>query len=93
MSYYTREAEYQELLSICRKNDIGSPRHLSAFITRKRLGRRFPSLAGDVDFSNGGTLHNGISPDYYGKLCRDLGFDGPRSKTYVTGFTPNGDLW
>lgn len=90
MYSYEEENEYQELLSICRDRRISSPAALTRYITNNRMDRRFPRLAGDVDFSNGNTLRNGIAPKYYRRLCRDLDFNNPfKKKISVTGFTPN----
>lgn len=85
-------SEYQRLLALCQENDIGTPRSLSWFITNNNIGYQFPTLAGDVKFSDGGMLENGISPKVYRDLCVDLNF-GRHNKNgvYVTKFTPNGE--
>lgn len=91
-SHYRKfNVEYQKLLAICRKRNISNPRELSWFITQNRIGYMFPTLTGDVEFSSGGTLENGISPAVYGCLCYDLGFERQnKNRIYVTKFTPNG---
>ncbi|MCQ2191261.1 MAG: hypothetical protein MJZ23_00170 [Paludibacteraceae bacterium] len=88
-----KEDEYQRLLDICRNMDFEAPYELSEYITDNNIGRYFPHLAGDVKFDDGSTLENGIAPESYGRLCRDLGFEGPKSYKYVTNFTPNKDLY
>lgn len=82
--------EYQRLLSLCRGNNIKDPKDLSRFITFNKIGLEFPNLAGDVEFSNGGVLENGISPTVYHDLCVDLKFTPYNKKgVYVTKYTPN----
>lgn len=88
-----KEDEYQRLLSLCRRKSIKRPVDLSDYITENDLGLRFPRLSGDVDFDNGYTLENGIAPSVYGRLCEDLGFNGPWTDTRVVKFTPNKDLY
>ena|GEM_PF-6015536 len=83
------EDEYQQLLEICRDMDFDSPIDLSEYITDNNIGQDFPLLTGDVKFDDGSLLENGIAPDIYGRLCRDLGFNRQSSSKYVTGFTPN----
>lgn len=84
------DSEYQRLLSLCRENDIEDPRQLSRFITNRRIGREFPNLAGDVEFSNGGVLENGIAPAVYHYLCVDLEFSQySKNQIHVTKYTPN----
>ncbi|MGN0029756.1 MAG: hypothetical protein ACI35Q_08540 [Marinilabiliaceae bacterium] len=63
---------------------------MSWFITNNRIGREFPNLAGDVEFSNGGVLENGISPAVYHDLCVDLEFSQySKNQIHVTKYTPN----
>lgn len=82
--------EYQRLLSLCRANNIKSPKYLSWFITNNKIGLEFPNLAGDVEFSNGGLLENGISPAVYHDLCVDLEFSRyNKNGIFVTKYTPN----
>lgn len=82
--------EYQRLLSLCRRNNIKNPKCLSWFITSNNIGLEFPNLAGDVEFSNGGVLVNGISPAVYRDLCVDLEFARyNKNGIYVTKYTPN----
>lgn len=86
-----RKSEYEMMLDICKQANLSSPFDLSIFISRKKLGERFPKLAGDLEFSDGKSLHNGISPDIYSQLCSDLGYDRPSTQKYVVRFTPNGE--
>lgn len=87
-------SEFQRLLYLCRENNIKDPKRLSWFITNNRIGCQFPTLAGDVWFSNGGMLENGISPEVYHDLRVDLGFARQsKSGVHVIGFTPNGEKY
>lgn len=88
------DGEYERLLRFCRREGISSPKELTDYITENDLSEEFPNLTGDVEFSSGGTLSNGIAPSVYGDLCRDLGFGGKSDNdNRVTGYTPNRDLY
>lgn len=81
--------EYKELLDLCKSSNVHSPYDLSRYLSDNNMGEKFPHLAGDVEFSSGYVLKNGISPRVYASLCRALNYDGTKKDTFVVKYTPN----
>lgn len=70
--------EVQEFLSLvkeCRKFGFRESRQVTKYIMDNKLGNKYKHIAGGLHMKRDGdrwTYPGGISPEYYGKLCREL---------------------
>lgn len=96
-NYYLRssyraecEREYHALLDEIIENDISSASELARYIRDNDLGYKYRKISGTVTMGNGNhswDFENGIKPEYYARLCSDLGFGRRRKGCWAEGFT------
>lgn len=89
------EKEYELALSEIRRQGFTRPSQMSSYIAKNKLGRKYRSISGVVDMSDGELswdFEGGFRPDIYAMLCEDLGFRDKRNDVWSTGFTPYKDI-
>ena len=88
--------EYRRLLSEMRSKHFSTSAEVSAYIRRNRLGYRYKHITGVLEMTDGESawdFNGGISPEYYARLCQDLGLNNNGTKSQVVGFTPFAEKW
>lgn len=93
----TREEvqEFWSLVKECRKFGFSESRQVTKYIMDNKLGNKYRHIAGDLHMKRDGdrwTYPGGISPEYYGKLCRELNLDYGPSRARVEGFCPYAEM-
>lgn len=67
--------EFWSLVKECRKFGFRESRQVTKYIMDNKLGNKYKYIAGGLHMKRDGdrwTYPGGISPEYYGKLCREL---------------------
>lgn len=92
--YNATRAEIREFWALVREcRDLGftESSEVTEYIMANNLGERYQHIAGDLYLSNSRgswTYPGGISPEYYGKLCRELNLHSQASHARLDDFRP-----
>lgn len=87
----TREEvkEFFCLVRECLPKKFTMSAQVTSYIMKNKLGFKYKHIAGELTLSKGADTwiyKGGISPEYYGKLCRALGLGNKKSKARVEEF-------
>lgn len=88
-------SEFYCLVEDCKELGITTSSQLTKYIRRYKVGYKYKHIAGELYLSDGydqWTCPGGISPEYYGKLCRELSLDYGPSRARVEGFCPYAEM-
>lgn len=86
-----KEAEYVALREEMRPFGFTKSSQVTAYILSNNLKSKYGRIAGIVDFEKDGNnwkYDGGISPEYYKRLCHELGLSNNNSGSIVAGFSP-----
>lgn len=89
------ERQLEDLVSFFKPMHFIKSSQLSDYITKHKLGRKYPDLSGDLEMTDGyetWTYKDGIHPKYYSELCNRLQLDNKHSGSWPIGFTSNKEL-
>lgn len=87
--------ELAELIFFFQDKDFKESAELSRYITRHRLGMRYPNLTGTLtmrDDESSWEFKNGIAPWAYRIVCEELGLGNRQSGAVPEKFIPNKNL-
>lgn len=84
------EEEFWALVEEMKPYGFTSSKEVSAHIRKYKLGHKYPNLSGELKFEQHGqkfSMHGGISPEYYHRLCLELNVHNQSSTARVVDFT------
>ncbi|MGN1394408.1 MAG: hypothetical protein ACI4V7_10370 [Succinivibrionaceae bacterium] len=89
------EVEFNQLVNEVSKYNFITSSQVSRYIRENRLGFKYRHISGRLEMKKGRDVWNfegGISPKYFGRLCKELNLDNNHSLARVNKFTPYASL-
>lgn len=81
--------EFWCLVKECLEKEFKTSKEVTNYILKNKLGFKYRHIAGKLTFRRGNDswiYEGGISPEYYGKLCRELNLGNKASDARVERF-------
>ena len=86
-----KEAEYKALLEEVRPLGFTKSSQVSNYIRENNLKQKYGRISGYLEMNNlfdNWIFDGGINPEYYKRLCTELGLENNNSGSSVRGFSP-----
>ena len=89
------EQEFQLLVEEMKPKEFKTSSEVSKHIMKNNLASKYKNISGILELADGWNpwdFHGGISPQYYARLCEELGLGQKKSNATVESFTSFEDL-